>query len=158
MTLSLPTIDAIGNLTSTLLGKSIKVDRCPALVTANIRATATYYDSAGELAFLAVSDMAFLAGVGAALAMVPPPTVVDAIRTNKPPQPIVDNAYEVFNVLASLFNDAPGAAVHVKVRELSVGALKPDLAKRLLKPGARLDLVSKIPSYPDGKLGLVALR
>lgn len=141
-----------------LVGKRVKVARGTPLLPANIRGVATYADAAGSLAFVALTDAAFVAGVGAALAMIPPPVVVDAIRTGKPPGGLVQNAYEVLNVAASLFNDVEGKTQHVKVEKLVIGPLNPELAKRLLKPAGRLDLDIGIPGYPDCKLSLLAVN
>lgn len=140
-----------------LVGKKIKAARGSPLVAANVRGVATYADAAGTLAFVALTDVAFVASVGAALAMIPLPIVAEAIRTGKPPESLVENAYEVLNVAASLFNEVEGATLHVKVQKLTIGPLNPELAKRLLKPAARLDLDIGIPGYPDSKLSLVAV-
>jgi hypothetical protein len=153
----LPTADAFGNLAGMLVGKKVKAARGTPLVTANVRGVATYSDAAGVLVFLAVTDMACLASIGAALAMIPLPMVTEAIRTGKPSEGIVENAYEVLNVAASLFNEVEGTTTHVKVGKLAIGPLAPDLAKRLLKPAGRLDLDIGIPGYPDGKISLVAI-
>jgi len=154
----LPTPEAFGNLAGMLVGKRLKTTRGTPLAVPNIRGVATYVDAAGVLSFIAVTDVAFIAAVGAALAMIPLPVVTEAIRTGKPSEALVENAYEVLNVAASLFNEIEGATVHVKVGRLSVGPIDAELAKRLVKPSARADMDIGIPGYPDGKISFVAVN
>ncbi len=153
----LPTAEAFGTLTSMLVGKKVKVAKGAPLPSANVRCVATYVDGTGVLAFVVVTDLAFLAGIGAALAMIPPPAVAEAIKAGKPSEALVENAYEALNVAASLFNEIEGSTTHVKLEKVAVGVANPDIAKRLLKPLARTDLDIGIPAYPDSKVSFMAV-
>lgn len=154
----LPTPDAFANLAGSLVGKKIKATKSTApLLAANIRGVASYVDAGGDTKFVAVVDVALIGVIGAALAMIPLPVVTEAIRTGKPSEALVENAYEVLNVAATLFNEIEGTTLHVKVAKLVVGPLDPELAKRLLKPAARLDMLISVPGYPDARLAFVAL-
>lgn len=155
----LPTPEAFANLAGMLVGKKIKATKVTApLVAAMVRGVASYVDAGGVVKFVAITDVALIGVIGAALAMIPLPVVTEAIRTGKPSEALVENAYEVLNVAASLFNEVEGSTVHVKVAKLVVGPLEPELAKRLLKPAARLDMLISVPGYPDAKLAFVALN
>jgi hypothetical protein len=153
----LPTVEAFGALVSMLIGKNVSVKRGTPLTTPNVRGAATYVDAAGTLIFVVLIDVAFLASAGAALALIPLPLVTEAVRTGKPSEGLVENAYEVLNVAASLFNDVEGTPVHVKVERLMTGPLDAELAKRIVKPGARFDRDIAIPGYLEGKVSFIAL-
>jgi len=153
----MPSLEAFGNLAGMLVGKKVKTTKAAPLVGPSIRGVATYVDATGAVIFVALTDVAFIASMGAALAMIPLPSVTEAIRSGKPSDVLVENAYEVLNVAASLLNDVEGATVHVKVTKLDIGAPTAELAKRLIKPAARIDLAFAIPGYPDARLSLVAL-
>ena len=140
-----------------LVGKKIKATKSTPLLPANIRGVATYVDAAGVLTFVAVSDVAFVASTGAALAMFPLGPVTEAIKSGKPDAVLVENAYEVLNVASSLFNEVEGTTVHVKVQKLVIGPLAPELLKRIAKPTSRLDMDIAIPGYPNGKLSFIAV-
>jgi hypothetical protein len=158
MTNPIFTAEAFGELAGTLIGKPIRSTKVTAVLpAANVRGVATYIDAEGVVTFVAVTDAAFIASVGAALAMIPLPVVEEAIRTGKPAEGLVENAYEVLNIAASLFNEVEGATTHVKVQKLIIGPMTPEVVKRMARPAARLDLAIGVPGYPDGKLAFVAL-
>ncbi len=143
-----------------LLGRRVKVKSGAALGSAQVRAAATYVCASGEISFVTLADIPFVASVGAALALIPVSAVNEAIKTGKPSPLLVENAHEVLNVAASLFNELDQGAsppVHVKLERLDVGPLDARLSARLLKPAARVDLDVSVAGYPDGKLSFLAL-
>lgn len=154
--IQLPTPEAFADLAGMLVGKRVRAKKIPALAAAAVKASATYVDASGSIAVVAISDLPFVASIGAALAMIPVPTVQEAIRTSKPNEMLVDNAYEVLNVGASLFNDAEGN-VHVKVTKLVMAAPAADVAKRMAASKTRVDWELEIPGYPNGKISFVAV-
>src|SRR6476661_7581389 len=118
-----------------LVGKKVKAVASPPLAVAAVRGVATYVDAGGKIAFVALSDMAFLAGVGAALAMIPPAVVAEAVKSGKPSSVLVENAFEVMNILSSLYNDAEGKGAHVKIKQLVVAPpIAPEVTPLLAKP------------------------
>jgi hypothetical protein len=154
----LPTAAGIADLVTMLIGKKVRAVPCAALPVAAARGLATYMDGEQKVRFVALTDMAFLAGVGAALAMIPPAVVAEAIKTGKPSPVLTENAFEVMNILSSLFNDADGKGAHIKIKGLVVvPPIPPELAPQLVKPAARLDLEFQLPGYANGKLTLLAL-
>ena len=154
----LPGAPGVGDLVTMLIGKRIKVVKTTALVTAGVRGVATYVDAEGKIIFVALSDMAFLAGVGAALAMIPAPMVNEAIKTGKPSEVLMDNAFEVMNIASSLYNDTEGKGTHVKIKELVIAPpISKELAPRLVKPAGRADFDIELPGYANGKLSFFAL-
>ncbi len=157
---TVPNAASVGDLVSTLVGKKVKViPSTPPLPAASARAIATYIDPAGKLIYVALTDMAFLAGIGAALAMIPAPVAAEAIKSGKPAGPLFDNATEVMNIASALFNDTEGKLPHVKLQKFVVltPPLPPEIAKYALKPPARIDLEVQLPGYTNGKLTIIAL-
>jgi hypothetical protein len=157
---ALPSAASIEELTGMLLGRKVKTKLIGAIPSSQFRAAATYVEDTGNLAFVVTTCMACLAGVGAALALIPPGMVQEAVKTGKPSEMSVENAYEVFNVASSLFNTMSDAtkdevsAVHVKIGALTIGPLDPKLAAKIAKPIARVDYDINITGYPDGKLSV----
>lgn len=154
----LPTAASVGDLVTMLVGKKVRAAPCPPLAVAAVRGLATYLDEHQKLAFVAISDMAFIAGVGAALAMIPPAVVTEAIKSGKPSSVLTENAFEVMNIVSSLYNDADGKGAHIKIKALViVPPIPPDVAPLLAKPTGRIDLEIQLPGYANGKLTLLAL-
>jgi hypothetical protein len=154
----LPTPASIADLVTMLVGKPTRAGRGTPLAVSAARGVATYVDKDAKITFVTLTDMAFIASVGAALAMIPPGIVGEAVKSGKPSHVLVENAVEVLNILASLFNDLEGKGVHVKLQRLVlVPPLPPELARLIAKPGHRLDLEVTLPGYPNGRLSLLAV-
>lgn len=156
--LALPTATSLANLVTMLVGKKVRAVPTTPLPVAAARGLATYVDAEQKVLYVALTDMAFLAGVGAALAMIPPAVVTEAIKTGKPSQVLTENAFEVMNIVASLYNDAEGKGAHLKIKGLVVvPPLPPEVAQLVAKPAGRIDLEIQLPGYANGKLTLLAL-
>jgi len=154
----LPTALAIADLVTMLVGKKVRAVPTTPLAVAAARGLATYVDAEQKVLFVALTDMAFLAGVGAALAMIPPAVVTEAIKSGKPSAVLTENAFEVMNIVASLYNDADGKGAHIKIKGLVVvPPLPPEIAQHLAKPAGRIDLEVQLPGYANGTLTLLAL-
>ena len=154
----LPAAASIADLVTMLVGKKVRAAPTPPLAVAAARGLATYIDATQKLQYVALTDMAFLAGVGAALAMIPAGVVTEAIKSGKPAPVLTENAFEVMNILASLYNDADGKGAHIKIKGLViVPPIPPEVASLLAKPAGRLDLEIQMPGYANGKLTLLAL-
>ena len=52
-----------------------------------------------------VCDLALMGSVGAALAMIPPAVSAESMSAEKPSDALRENAYEVFNIAASILNE-----------------------------------------------------
>jgi hypothetical protein len=156
VTVRLPTPEAVAGLLTNLIGRRATAKKGPALAGPAACAIATYVEVAGGVAFLAFADVAFIAGVGAALAMIPCGVVDESISAGKASDVLVENAYEVLNIMAALFNDGSTGEHHVKIKRLTVAPHAPERLKFLRLPDGRLDLVVSLPGYPDGKLTIVA--
>lgn len=154
----MPSPASISDLITMLVGKKVKVATCPPLAVSAARGFATYIDQADKIKFVGLIDMPFLAGVGAALAMIPATVVAEVVKTGKPSPVLVENAFEVMNILSSLFNEADDITTHVKIQQLLLTPpVPPEIAPRLLKPAGRVDLEVQLPGYANGKLTLLAV-
>ena len=139
-----------------LVGKRVRAKKVAALVGPAIKATATYVDATGAVAFVALTDLPLVASMGAALAMIPPAMAQESIKSGKAGPMLVENAYEILNVAASLFNDEDGST-HVKVTKLDFAPLAADIATRVRTSKHRIDLDVEVPGYPNGKVSFVAV-
>jgi len=157
--LKLPTADAIAHLLGSLFDKRIAVTKSAApLASAAYRGVCDYVDAEQKTLFVCVCDLPALGSLGAALAMIPPAVVAESVRAGKPSDALRENAYEVFNIAASVFNDIEGAEHHVKLRELLVAPpLPPAALAKIAKPVSRLDFDVTVPGYPVGKVSVLAL-
>lgn len=155
----LPVPEAYGRLLTELLGKKVSVKKAPAAIgPADVRGVASYVDTAKLVHYAIAADGSFLAGMGAALAMIPSNIVAEAVRAPKLPDNLVENAYEVLNIGASVFNDIEGTALHVKISKLMTAPVPDEVMGKLGKAPVRLDLIASVPGYPDGKVTFFALR
>lgn len=110
---------AVADLLTMLLGRETTADTATRRVQPfqHPGATvATYIDDDDRLRAVIAMDLALTAFTGAAIAVMGPRVAEDAIRTTLVNQALYDNAYEVLNVTASLFNveDAP----HVRLADV----------------------------------------
>jgi len=155
--LPLPTPDAFGRLLTGLFDKRVQVTKIAPLAPAAYRAVGAYMDASKNVLYACACDLPLFAALGAALAMVPPAVVTEAVRSGKPSDVLRENAYEVFNIGASVFNEIDGTTVHVKLRDVVLAPpLPPALLPKITKPVSRVDLEITVPGYPAGKLSILA--
>ena len=116
-----------------------------------------YVDDATIVRAVMVGDMAFSAYAGAAIGLVPVHGAKEAITTERLPQALEENLYEVLNICASLLN-AEGLP-HLRLYQMfAPGDLPPaevSNCARIL--GGRLDLSVEIAGYGKGRLSVVVL-
>jgi hypothetical protein len=165
-----PTLEAVRDLLASLLDRTVTLTRqlpTQALLLTPKVVLATYVSDNGQLPFALVADLGFVAAVGAALAMIPPAVATEAIAKGEIPETIMLNAYEVLNIGASLFNRAaessgpnPATHLHVRLDKMVAASREPALLKRIQTASIRVrsDWSVVIPSYPNGKIGILALK
>lgn len=157
----LPASEEIAYLLGTLLDRRVKVTvvaKNAGVALAKGAHVALYVDETGTARFVGVADLTFGASVGAALALIPPALVGEAVKAGELSGALFENAYEVLNIAASTFNEAKGAKTHVKLRELRpFQQVDPAIIKAIKDGPKRLDVEIEIPTYGKGKLTLVVL-
>jgi hypothetical protein len=129
----LPTLDNIENLLQALFGREVTLKRMPpGQAVKKPYLIGKYLDAQDQLRAVVVVDRPIAFGFGGALSMIPIPVVKEALNEESLPENLYDNAYEVLNVMASLFNDHRQGALHVKLREVSEGGLVDDQVSKML--------------------------
>jgi len=156
MPLPLPEPSTFSELTGLLLGKETSV-RAGSPIPKNRRnAVATYIDKSRKILYATITDATFAITAGSALALLPDKVVKEALKAGAPTPTMLENAYEVLNVSASLFNEIKNTPIHVKIDKLKrEGELPSAFLERLTRPAQRIDLVHSIPGYPDGNVTLL---
>jgi hypothetical protein len=152
----LPDATAISNLLTNLIGKRVKIVKGPPMAPAAAGGIASYVDAAGALQFAVIVDLKALGSIGAALAMIPAAMVEEAVKSGKPSSALTENAYEVLNIAASVFNEVEGTTLHVKIKGLTLPPIPPGATKWIAAAKSRLDFDLGIPGYPDGKISFVS--
>src|SRR3712207_1536356 len=110
-----------------------------------------------SLRAVVVADLALAARAGAAIALMPAGGAEVAIEESALSQALFENAYEILNVMASLFN--VGEHPHVKLDGCWApgDAVPADVAQWVLSYVRRLDLDVDVKGYGTGRLSVLAL-
>jgi hypothetical protein len=139
------------------MGRAVNVARTGPVDLDGARpgACADYEAASGTIGVLCVADVALTNALGAALTMVAPAVVEDAIAKQQMDGPTMDNFREVVNVLTTLFN-TPDTS-HVKFREVHTlpSQLPAETAQLLKKPRARRDFQVEVTDYGIGTLSVL---
>ena len=153
----LPSVTDLTSLLSSLTGRAVHLKATPPYVFANDKAAlvAAYTTDDGVLGATLVSDLTFAASAGAALTMISAEVVMECAADGEMTERILENAHEVLNVAATLFNQ-PGSSHLVLGQVAGAGSELPaPLAQLLAKPGHRMDLEGMIEGYPKGRLSIL---
>jgi len=154
----MPAQDRVRDVLADLMGRTVTVART-APVPVEIDgpgpvALADYAADGGEIGVLCVADLRLTNALGAALTMVAPAAVDEAVERLRIDDPTIDNFREVVSVLTSLFNtsDTP----HVKFREVHrlPSELPADTVHLLESPRGRRDFDVSVEDYGTGRLSL----
>ncbi|MEP7765817.1 hypothetical protein [Sanguibacter sp. 25GB23B1] len=118
---------------------------------------AEYISDQMQLAALIVMDMPMAARAGAAIALMPSAASESDVDAGEISDVLLENAGEILNVLASLFN-AEGAP-HLRLNTVHApGAPIPaDVAPWVLAYVARLDLECDVAGYGPGGLSVLVI-
>jgi hypothetical protein len=116
-----------------------------------------YVDAALTLKALVIVDLSFAAHSGAAIALVPVHAARAAVEGGLLTPALYENAAEILNVAASLFNHE--GAPHVRLYEAYAPreTLPPDVAQWVLAYVRRLDVEIAITGYDSGRMSVLAL-
>ena len=153
-TTELPPAKDVRDLLEGLLGKDcdfsdgLRVTEHPALV-------GVYVDDHLSMRAVVAFDLAMAAYSGAAIGLMPPGGAQDAVEDGELFPMLRDNAAEVLNIMASLFN--VGTAPHLKlyVHYAPEEALPADVAAHLASLGGRVDWTVAVKGYGKGQLSVV---
>lgn len=154
--LGLPQPEVIRRLLADLIDRRVTIKTAPRLAHTDAKVAASYQRIGGSLTYAAVMDIAFAASAGAALALIPVGQVNDAIKAGKMPPALLENAYEVMNIISSPLNEVDHA-VHVKISALDTAPLPPAFVSAAAKAKHALGMEVEIVGYPKGRLTLLVM-
>jgi hypothetical protein len=151
----LPSRHAVRSLIEGLVGRDVDLKDTDPISGSATNLVAAYVTDKVTVAAVAVLDLAGAARLGGALGMLPKAGVDEAIEAKTLPGLMRDNAYEVLNVLAAVFNveNAP----HVRLYDLygPDGSVPSDVLSLSQVFGSRMDLLLTIAGYGEARLSLV---
>jgi len=151
-----PTAAEVAELLEGLLDRGVTAveELRPVLLGRDVRMVAAYVDDTDAVRAVVLLDLTLAAGLGAALALVPPPRVAEALVTAAVPADLADNTREVLNIAASLFNCGD---VHLKLRDVAVAPqpVGETAVAFLRRPSRRADCRVDVPGYGTGVLAVV---
>jgi hypothetical protein len=152
----LPTADDVRGLLNGLFDRAVTVheEERPVLRGKDVHVVGSYVDDTGALRAVVFCDVILGNVLGAALALVPPPRVQEALEAGSVLGDLADNTREVLNVGASMFNQG---AAHLKLKQTWVvpEPVGDDVVGFLREPCRRADLRVDVPGYGEGVLALL---
>jgi hypothetical protein len=156
----LPNAKDVRDLLEGMLGRDVDLVTGGAMVDPGAAGGAQvgiYVDAHLGLRALVVADLPLAARAGAAIALMPAGAAEVAIEEEQLSEALYENAYEILNVTASLFN--VDGAPHVKLdRCYAPGeALPGDVAGYVLAYVRRLDVDVNVKGYGPGRLSILAV-
>ena len=153
---ALPGADAVKGLLNGLFDRAVEAtdEPAPVLKGRDVHVVGSYVDDQGAVRAVAFCDLVMGNVLGAALALVPPPRVEEALSSGGVLPELADNTREVLNVAASLFNDGP---LHLKLAQTWVvpEPVADDVVAFLREPAGRADVRVDVPGYGEGHVALL---
>ncbi|NHT16934.1 hypothetical protein [Cellulomonas sp. IC4_254] len=116
-----------------------------------------YVDKLMKLSALVLFDLPLAAHLGASIALVPARTAQTAVEEEQLPSALAENAGEILNVTAALFN--VGDAPHLKLDRWYAPRepLPADVAQWVLAYVRRLDLEVEVSGYGSGTASVLVI-
>jgi NADPH:quinone reductase-like Zn-dependent oxidoreductase len=153
----MPTAERLRDVLTSLVGQDVRVSttRTVELGGDRVAAIADYHSDAGAVGAVCIADIRLANALGAALTMVSPNVVEDAVAKKVIDDPTIDNFREIVNIMSSLFNcaDTP----HLKFNEVhKMPSQLPEGTATLLEaPMGRRDYDVTIDTYGTGTLSVL---
>ena len=155
----LPTAMAVRDLLAGILGRDVELSVDSHSLTPASEPgvlVGAYISDLGNAHSLVAFDIPLAAYVGAALALVPAAGAQLAAEEGFLPDSLLDNAYEVLNIAASLFN--VGDAPHLRLDPVYDSARQPlpaPIATWMQGYPPRLDAAVSVKGYGEGRLSIL---
>ena len=156
----LPNAKDVRDLLEGLLGRDVDVTTGGAMVdpgSAGGALVGVYVDAHLKIRALVVADLALAARAGAAIALMPAGGAEVAIEEEQLSAALYENAYEILNITASLFNGDGAPHVRLDTCYAPGEALPADVAPYVLAYVRRLDLDTAVKGYGPGRLSILAI-
>jgi len=152
-----PNAEAIRVLISDLLGRSVTVvagDPLP-LEADTAAVMADYRSEDGVVGAVCITDLRLSNALGAALTMVAPATVEQAVNSGQVDGQNLENLTEIVKVAAQLFNHDDFAALRWHEVHTLPGEVEELTAAFVKEPAARRDYDVIVDEYGSGKLAVL---
>jgi hypothetical protein len=156
----LPPAKVVRELIESLIGRDIAVTTGGPMVDPKAEGgalTGVYVDNRLKLTALVILDLPLAAYLGAALGLVPVRVANEAVEESMLPTALSENAGEILNVMASLFNIE--GAPHIKLDSLYQPGfpIPADVAQWVLAYVRRTDLEMDVAGYGAGCFSLLVI-
>ena len=152
----MPNGAAVSGLLNGLFDRAVTThdEPVPVLKGRDVHVVGSYVDDTGAVRAVAMVDLVLGTVMGAALALVPPPRVKEALSSQLVPADLADNTREVLNVAASLFNEG---SVHLKLGQTWVvpEPVGEEVVAFLRSRSTRADVRVEVPGYGEGMMALL---
>jgi hypothetical protein len=158
VTTSMPSLKDIRDTVSGLVGKDVELTAgaaAPVVGGDSGSLVALYVDDTLRSSAVIVFDLALAARLGAAIGLIPPGGA-DAALEDRALSPVLrENATEILNVLASVFNT--DGAPHLRLYSVAGSGeeLRADVRAIAVKAAPREDVTVEVPRYGAGVLSVV---
>jgi hypothetical protein len=153
----LPIQEAVRDLTGDLLGRGTAVDKIREPIAPDDMAlVAGYRDDHGVLQALVPADRQLVPVLGGSLVMVPEVVIKEVLGKGELPDHLVENYWEVANIMASLLNRTGGAHVVLADRTEGFADLEDDARALLAAPVRQRWFSVTVQGYGTGRMGFVA--
>lgn len=156
----LPSALEVRELWEGLIGRDVQVTTGGPMVDPVLNGGALvgiYVDKLTKLSALVLFDLPLAAHLGASIALVPAATAQTAATEESLPPALAENAGEILNVTAALFN--VGDAPHLKLEKWYAPRepLPADVAQWVLAYVRRLDLEVSVAGYGSGVASVLVI-
>lgn len=151
---AVPDAEELRALLAQLVGKpvALKAPVGPPKPNMAPQVQAMYCAADGTARAMASVDLTLAANLGAALAMMPPATAVEAARAGKMNELLADCLHEVLNVCARLLNRPGGMHVVLKKVAAAPESLPADVRANLSKAPLQREYDLEVAGYGRGKI------
>ena len=149
----LPVAKEVRDLFEGLLGKDCDLSDGQRLTGAG-GLVGVYVDDQLALRAVVAFDLAMAAYAGAAIGLMPPGGAQDAVDDKDLFPLLADNACEVLNVMAALFNVGTAPHLRLYATHAPTDALPADVAVPLAALGNRVDWTVAVKGYGKGQLSI----
>ena len=156
----LPTAKDVRDLLADLLGRDVQVTTGGPMVNPDVDFGAmvgVYVDRNVRLAAFVLLDIDLASRTGAAIALLPPRAAESAISNGLLPDNIRDNAAEILNIMASLFNVEGAQHVRLDAVYAPGDPIPADVAQWILTFVRRCDLGVDVAGYGPGQFSLLVI-
>jgi hypothetical protein len=153
----IPIQEAVRDLVADLIGRPVAVDKVSdRIADEDMGVIGVYRDDAGGLQAVVPFDRALATVLGGGLVMVPEVVVKEHLKKGELPENLVENAWEVLNIMSSLLNREGVEHVALAERPEAWDQLGDDVKALIESPVRQRWFMMTVPGYGTGQLGFVA--